>query len=295
MEQDKLLAVMGSPGSGKTTTAIKLAQSLAVRKKNVIVVFLDPFTPVIPYVLPVNIDHETSLGSLFTAPTVTQKQILDACIPVKENGFISLLGYRAGESLVQYPKILKERVVECLVAMRYLADYVILDCTAMFEADTASIAAIETADQVLYLTTANLRGVSYYQSHLPLMTNQRFWRDGRKMAIGNQKVGQDWEAVSGLYGGIDYVLPYITEMEQQENELGLFCPLIESGSGSYQLAVSQILGDCFSLQENRPKESIPKVKSPGYAKRAVSGNETATKKARKTNVLKHMFHKKGEF
>ena len=34
MEQDKILAVMGSPGSGKTTTAVKLAAALAKQKKN---------------------------------------------------------------------------------------------------------------------------------------------------------------------------------------------------------------------------------------------------------------------
>ena len=31
MEQDKILAVMGSPGSGKTTTAVTLAAALARR------------------------------------------------------------------------------------------------------------------------------------------------------------------------------------------------------------------------------------------------------------------------
>lgn len=294
MEQDKLLAIMGSPGSGKTTTAIKLAQSLASKKKNVIIVFLDPFTPVIPYVLPANTDHHTSLGYLFTAPSVTQKQILDACIPVKENGFISLLGYRAGERLMQYPKILKERVMECLVSLRYLADYVILDCTGVFEADTASIAAIETADQLLYLATANLRGVSYYQSHLPMLADQRFRRENRRMAIGNQKVGQDWEAVSGLYGGANYVLPYIPEIEQQEHELCLFCPLIESGSSSYQLVINQILEDCFSLRTNQQKRSVPKGKNEEQPEHSISGN-AATKKVTKKKGFTRMFQKKGEF
>ena len=31
MEQDNVLTVMGSPGSGKTTTAVKLALSLATQ------------------------------------------------------------------------------------------------------------------------------------------------------------------------------------------------------------------------------------------------------------------------
>ena len=42
MVQNKIIAVMGSPGSGKTTASIKLAAELAEKKKNVILVFCDP-------------------------------------------------------------------------------------------------------------------------------------------------------------------------------------------------------------------------------------------------------------
>ena len=33
MEQDKMLTIMGSPGSGKTTTAVKLARTLGQEKE----------------------------------------------------------------------------------------------------------------------------------------------------------------------------------------------------------------------------------------------------------------------
>ena len=68
MEQDKMLTIMGSPGSGKTTTAVKLARTLAARRKNVILVLCDPFTPVIPALLPAGTVHDTSLGFVLTAP-----------------------------------------------------------------------------------------------------------------------------------------------------------------------------------------------------------------------------------
>ncbi len=62
MEYGKMLAILGSPGSGKTTAAVKLACALAAQKKNVIVVHCDPFTPVIPMLLPAGTVHDTSLG-----------------------------------------------------------------------------------------------------------------------------------------------------------------------------------------------------------------------------------------
>ncbi|MFR3166185.1 MAG: zeta toxin family protein [Hungatella sp.] len=92
MVQNKIIAVMGSPGSGKTTASIKLALELAAKKKNVILVFCDPFTPVIPFVVPCP-EEQVSIGTLLTTHLqLTQKMILDSCIPTKESGYISLLG-----------------------------------------------------------------------------------------------------------------------------------------------------------------------------------------------------------
>ena len=46
MSESKMLAVMGSGGCGKTTLCCKLAARLAEKRRNVIVVCCDPFTPV---------------------------------------------------------------------------------------------------------------------------------------------------------------------------------------------------------------------------------------------------------
>lgn len=259
MEQEKMLAVMGSPGSGKTTTAVKLALPLAARKKNVIIVFCDPFVPVIPAILPSTAIHDTSLGKLLTAPSLSQTDILNACIPVEESEYISLLGYRAGESLMNYPKITRDKVVEFFVLLRYLADYIIIDCSAVFEADPASIIAIELADKVLKLGTANLKGLSYYQTHNIMLADSRFRKDTHQIAIGNQKVGQDWEAVSGQYMGVSYVLPYTVELERQDNELALFKPLIEPESSLYTAEIAKILNGIFSVQTAKVKTAPAKA------------------------------------
>lgn len=135
MEHGNMLAIVGSPGSGKTTLAVKLATEIAKKKKNVIVVCSDPFVPSVPFLLPMDTEQEVSLGALLTAPSLAQNKILEACVPVPANEYISLLGYRMGENLMSYPKVTRERAVEFLVCLRHLADYVILDCTSVFEAD----------------------------------------------------------------------------------------------------------------------------------------------------------------
>jgi hypothetical protein len=242
MDQDKVIAIMGSPGSGKTTAALKIALTLAAAKKNVIVVFCDPFTPVIPTVVPAHVTHDTSLGGLLTAPALTQAKLLNACVPAEKNEYISLLGYCAGESLMMYPQITREKAVEFFVLLRYMADYIIIDCTSTFEADPASIVAIELADRVLKLGTANLKGVSYYLTHNPMLADSRFRKDTHCTIIGNQKAGQDWEAAAQQYGGAGYVLPYVPELEQQYDELALLTPLVQPESAVYTASIEKILG-----------------------------------------------------
>lgn len=43
-----MLAVWGSPGSGKTVTAAKIAKMLSARKKNVILLLCDMAAPMLP-------------------------------------------------------------------------------------------------------------------------------------------------------------------------------------------------------------------------------------------------------
>jgi len=46
--QNGILAVWGSPGSGKTTVAVKLAKYLSDRKKNVVLLLCDMTAPMLP-------------------------------------------------------------------------------------------------------------------------------------------------------------------------------------------------------------------------------------------------------
>ena len=250
MEYGNMLAIAGSPGSGKTTLVVKVAAEIAKRKENVIVVCSDPFVPSIPFLLPMDIEHEVSLGELLTAPALTQEKILKACVPVPANEYISLLGYKIGENLMSYPRITRERAVEFLVSLRHLADYVILDCTSIFEADVFTILTIEVADHVLFVGTSNLRGISFYQSHVGMLDSREDM--GKYLrAIGNFKNGQEWEAAAGQYGGVDFVFPYVAELEKQYDEANLWEPLTSKESGPFQKELKKLLSEALGLYEEK--------------------------------------------
>ena len=247
MNENKLLAVMGSGGAGKTTTSIKLAVELSRKKSNVVVVFCDPFTPVPPFVLPAGAICGVSLGELLTSASLTQENILTACIPVESSEYISVLGYKAGESLMTYPKITREKAVDFFVMLRHLADFVIVDCAGVFEADAASIVAIEVADMVLRLGTANLNGISYYQTHEPLLADSRFKSAAHLKALSNVKSGQEWEAVAQQYRGVQYVLPHSPELERQYDEVALFKSLNKKESLPYIAEIKKMTASIFGV------------------------------------------------
>ena len=290
MGQEKILTIVGSPGCGKTTTAVKLARTLAARKKNVIVVFCEPFTPVIPALVPSGTEQERSLGFLLTAPGITQADILNGCVLAPGSSYISLLGYRQGESLMNYPKVTRDKALELLVSLRYLADYVIIDCATVIEADPTSFVAIEVADWVLKMGTANLKGISWFQTHARMLEEREYGKEKYRMAIGNLKVGQDWEIVSGQYGGVDYMLPYTAELEQQDNEMALFEPLFSPESGVYQTEINHILLDVFGFRVTDSSKAEKKAAKQG--KISMPGQEpTRTKGSFKLSFTKN----RGEF
>jgi Mrp family chromosome partitioning ATPase len=51
-ENGGILAVWGSPGSGKTVTAVKLAKALADKKRNVALLLCDMTAPMLPCICP---------------------------------------------------------------------------------------------------------------------------------------------------------------------------------------------------------------------------------------------------
>ena len=77
MKEDVLhggvLAVWGSPGSGKSTVAVKLAKYLADKKKNVVLVLCDMTAPMLPCICPPSdLECQKSLGSILSATHVIE-------------------------------------------------------------------------------------------------------------------------------------------------------------------------------------------------------------------------------
>ncbi|MFI3226499.1 MAG: AAA family ATPase [Clostridia bacterium] len=255
-EKTQILAIMGSPSSGKTTTAVKIATELSNNKKNVIILSLDPSCPTLPYIL--DATHEKSIGELFTQMQITQKEVLSACVSSANNQYIGMMGYKLGESYSSYPKVIPSKVIDVINELKHLCEYIIIDCSTVIEADVATIISLQVADKVLRIGTANAKGISYFFTADKLLADSKFKKENQLMAIGNFHQEQEWRAVSQQYGGTSYLLPHCKELEVQFNEQNLFEPIKDCEQ--YNAEILKITRDIFGL-EIKAREKPVKTKA----------------------------------
>jgi len=236
-----MIAVWGSPSSGKTTTAIKLALEISKAKKNVIVVFDDIFCPSIPVLLPFFDGKAKSIGKVLTSSSMEQKSILENLIsPIEDNSNIAFLGYTKGENPLTYAEYTQERATDFLILLKHLTDYVIIDCSSVITESIITLLSLGMADKVIRLTTADFKGVSYFNSMLPLLMDQKFKTDEHIKVISNVKDYQAEEEVNSLIKGRGIYIPYSNEVEKQYIESNLFEDLRTKSGRAYEKVIQKI-------------------------------------------------------
>ena len=100
----KMIAVWGSPNSGKTTTAIQLALALAEKTgRSVLTLFADNITPVLPVIYPTdNTLSSTSFGKILAIAEPTNEDILRFICSDRNSTNCFFLGYGEGENVFSY-------------------------------------------------------------------------------------------------------------------------------------------------------------------------------------------------
>lgn len=99
-KQKQMLAVWGSPGSGKTVTAVKIAAELSKQKKNVVIVLCDTTAPALPALIRTKKTPECSVGAALAAPVITQDLVLKN---------LAMLSQPSGRSVFRYSSTIPTR------------------------------------------------------------------------------------------------------------------------------------------------------------------------------------------
>lgn len=157
-----MLAVWGSPGSGKTVTAAKIAKMLSARKKNVILLLCDMAAPMLPCICPADaLESKASLAGVLAAARISENLIKHNLVTFKRNSCLAVLGLLERQNEYSTPPFTQKQVVELLDGLRQIAPYVIVDCGSYIANDILSAVALMEADSILRLANCDPKSVNY--------------------------------------------------------------------------------------------------------------------------------------
>lgn len=247
-DKAQVLAVWGSPGSGKTTVSVKLAQYIASRKRNVLLLLCDMTAPMLPCICPTSdLESEHSLGSVLAAAHISDTLVKQNCVTHKHLHHFSLLGLRKGENVFTYPPYTPELATELLRCLRAIAPYIIIDCGSSIAHDILSAVSLLEADAVLRLVNCDLKSISYLSSQLPLLREQQWDADKQYKAASNVKPQQASTAVEQVVGQTAFQLPYSPELESQALAGDLLRELGLKDSRGFRREIERIAKEVFAL------------------------------------------------
>lgn len=245
-DEGGVLAVWGSPGSGKTTVAVKIAKHLADKKRNVILLICDMTAPMLPCVCPASeLECERSLGSVLAAAHVSESLVKHNCVTHKRMSYLTMLGMLKGENEYTYPAYSETQARELIDCLRELAPYVVIDCGSYIANDILSAVALMEADSVLRLANCDLKSVSYLSSQLPLLRDNKWDADKQYKTASNLRPNQAGEHIGQVLGSVAFRLPHSPELESQYLAGNLLADLSMKDSRAFRKEIDRICQEVF--------------------------------------------------
>lgn len=212
----KIIAVIGSPGSGKTTITLKLAQELYCATTNGAVIYLSPSlkVPAIGVLFPnYTPDSIFSLGEMLDKTDIYEEDILNHLVTVKSMNNFGCLGYKAGENKFSYPVLTEDKVKSLFDVLHKMAGYVFVDCTEE-ENDLISQYALGVADEVILVLSPDLKSMVYLSSNESALGSHAD-RAVRVLNINENELYPPVDDVKSNVKNISFVLPYSKQIRGQ--------------------------------------------------------------------------------
>ena len=249
MEPDGgILAVWGSPSSGKTVVSVKLAQYLTKKKQDVVLIFADMTTPPVPCICqPSDLDGERSLGSILAATLVTENLVKKNCMFYKKNPHLSVIGMLKGENVFSYPPYEQTQAEELIAQAREIAPFVIIDCSSTIASDILSAVALMEADTVLRLVNCDLKSISYLSSQLPLLKDNKWDAEKQLKVASNVKEQEASSHIGQVVGNVAFQIPHSRELEEQVLAGEMFGELALKESKGFRREIEKIGKEVFGI------------------------------------------------
>lgn len=242
--EKRMLAIWGSPGAGKSTTAVKLAWHYSRKEKQVALVFCDDQTPMLPCITrEEELLRRCSLGSIFAARRVIPDLVEAKQCRVKGAEFLHLYGFLKGEHAGMYPPLGMRQASELLACLYNRYDCVILDCSSDITHNLLSRMALEEADEVVRLLGCSLKSLSYYASQNSVLREMGIEERYFYRVVSNVKE----EALAAkMYQKTAFELPYSEELNAQAQAGDLLREMEYKQSRTYLEHLTMLAGELES-------------------------------------------------
>jgi MinD-like ATPase involved in chromosome partitioning or flagellar assembly len=209
---NKVIAVWGNAGSGKSVISGMLARYFAEDGKKVIIMSFDLTTPMMPIWMPQDrIEQNESLGVALTKRKITIESFAKRVQLYKPYPNIGFLAYVQEDCFMNY-HLDYYKVIESIKVVRELCDVLILDCVP-YSSDFSLAASLEMCDISLCVLTPDLKGVSFYKSSKKLFIAEKFKRCKRYKILNKAKDFDATKEIGNAVKGVDYIYPYIADIE----------------------------------------------------------------------------------
>lgn len=212
----KIIAVIGSPGSGKTTVTLKLAQELYCATTSGAVIHLSPSLriPALGVLFPnYTPDSIFSLGTMVDKTDIYEEDILNHLVTVKAMKNFGCLGYKAGENKNSFATLTDDKVKALFDVLHKMVGYVFVDCTDE-EDDLISQYALGMADEVIMVLSPDLKSMVYLASNETLLGHHAE-RAIRVLNINENELYSPIDDVRTNVKNIAYILPYSKQIRGQ--------------------------------------------------------------------------------
>lgn len=214
----KLITVWGSPNSGKTTLAVKLAKCIYENySATVLMLSTDDTTPTLPVLFPnTKADDLFSIGVPLSKTDIMQHEVIKSIVTVKGKSNLGFLGYKDGENKFTYPSYDDKKAKALLAMLKSIVDFVIVDCNSSLD-NLLSATAVEQADTVIRLTTPDLKSISFFSSQLPLYADPKFKMEQHIVVLNSIEKELFMPILEAKihFKDVGFTLPYCIHLREQ--------------------------------------------------------------------------------
>lgn len=225
-----IIAVIGAPGAGQTTVAMKLAVEIynALKNVSVCLISMDHIVPSIGLLFPNTRTNEiASAATLLDKTDMSAENVLKSLVTAPSMKNFGCIGLKAGENKYSYPIPDKSKIEALFNTLQKNFDFIIVDYAYNEE---ISKYGLSNADRVIRVVSPDVKSVTWLASnkHLVLDSDNRLLN---VVNITDKESCIPTEEVCTSLKNVATVLPYSKLIRQQTLDGELWSPGKEKAYG----------------------------------------------------------------